>query len=1243
MVQSLNHIKNMKKIKQNCKIGAVKLTFNLKMRLTVLLIILSLFRINANTYSQKTKISIDVKNFTIENVFDLIQQKTEFKLFYKDAEVDTKRKISLKVSNKRVEYILDKIFKNTDISYKIIDKQIVLIKKLINTNNLPKNFQIASIKPQKGFDITGQIVDPDGLPVPGTALSIEGTTRGVITDFDGYFTIRVSVSDVLKIESLGFEKQTITIIDKNKKTYNIILTKGIEDLEEIVITGYQNIRKKFFTGASQSLKAEDIKLEGVPDISRSLEGRAAGVSIQNVTGTFGATPRITIRGSSSILGDTKPIWIIDGAIQEEIVNVSLNDLVSGDSSTLLSSAVAGLNGSDIASIEILKDASATALYGARALNGVVVITTKSGKRNQKTKVSYSAEYAVRARPTYGQYDLLNSQETVSIYRELESKGFLNLASSLQGRFGGIYNQMYRAINTFNPETNSFVLTNTPEARARFLQQYELANTDWFKTLFRENLTQNHSISFSGGGESSSHYSSIGYFTDPGLTIADRVRRLTGNIRNTYYLGEKYKVTTLIQGSYRDQNAPGAFDRLSDVVNGGFNRDFDINPFSYALNTSRALRPRDNQGNLEFFRYNWAPFNILNEIETNTTELTVLDLKIQGEFEAKISEKLKYNFLGTARYATAANEHKATENSNVAAAYRANETTIVEDQNTFLFQDPERPNSRPQVVLPFGGIYTRRDNKIITYNFRNTLDFNTNITEKSDIRVYLGQEFRFTNREESISRGFGFQFDKGGVPFTDPDIIDKIILDGGDYFGLEQTRERGATFFATATYAFDEKYILNVTGNYEGSNRAGKSSSARWLPTYNVGAKWNIDQEPFVQNIGWISKLAIRPSYGLIGLLADNVSNNLPVFRNVVTDRLNPNTRENAINIDALQNTELTWEKTFELNLGLDAGFFDNRISLVADVYFRKGEDLIDEIRTSGIGGQLIKLANNASMNTNGVEFQLNTQNIVTPNFKWGTTINVAYFDQEITELQQRPNVFDLVSSTGGNVIGFPRGSLFSFQFDKLDERGLPTYVFNDDRDPISGVDFQEVEDIQDYLKFEGSVEPNLTGGFANNFTYKNWDLSFFVTFSAGNKIRLDPYYSSSYSDLSVFPTEFRNRWLFPGDEDRTNIPVIPSQRLVNEVGTNEIARAYNAYNFSTERIADGDFIRMKNISLSYTFPKKAIDAIGLNNLKMTFQSTNPFLIYSDDNLNGQDPEFFRAGGVAYPIAKQYTVSLNLGF
>lgn len=391
--------------------------------------------------------------------------------------------------------------------------------------------------------ITGKITDAEGIPLNGATIIVEGANRGVVSDFDGNYTISAKTGEVLKISFIGMQTQKVNIADKT--TIDIVLKEDLESLDTVVITGYQNVKRELFTGASQTIKAADIKLDGEADISRALEGRAAGVSVQNVTGTFGAAPRITIRGSSSILGDTKPIWIVDGVIQEEIVNLSVSDLVSGDANTLLSSAVAGLNASDVESFEILKDASATALYGARALNGVVVITTKSGKKNQKPTFNYAAEYAVRDLPRYTNYDLLNSQETVSVYREMESKGFLDLPSSFQGRYGGIYNIMYRAINNFNETTGQFQLQNTPEARAQFLQQYELANTNWFKTLFSAAPTQTHTLSFSGGGENSTSYASLGYYTDGGWTVADRVRRITGNLRNTYYLMDnKLKIKRL---------------------------------------------------------------------------------------------------------------------------------------------------------------------------------------------------------------------------------------------------------------------------------------------------------------------------------------------------------------------------------------------------------------------------------------------------------------------------------------------------------------------------------------------------------------------------------------------------------------------------------------------------------------------------------------------------------------------------
>jgi len=1095
--------------------------------------------------------------------------------------------------------------------------------------------------------ISGKILDDSGLPLAGVTIVVDGTSKGVVSDFDGNYRIAAKTGDVLKMSFIGMKTQKITVGES--LTINVTMAEDLESLDAVVVTGYQNVKRELFTGASQSIKAEEIKLDGMPDISRALEGRAAGVSVQNVTGTFGAAPRITIRGSSSILGDTKPIWIVDGVIQEEIVNISVADLVSGDPNTLLSSAISGLNPSDVQSFEILKDASATSLYGARALNGVVVITTKSGRKNQKPTFNYNGEYLMRDRPRYNNYDLLNSQETVSVYRELESKGFLNYPNVLASRNGGIYNIRAQAINRFNETNGDFGISNTPEARAAFLQPYELANTDWFKELFNMTPTQTHNLSFSSGGENSTSYASLGYYTDAGWTIADRVRRITSNLRNTYYLADdKLKITMFLQGNVRNQLTPGAQPRQEDQFFGAFSRDFDINPFAYSLSTSRALRPRDGNGDLEYYRTNWAPFNIINETRNNSLELNVFDVKFQGQAEYEINDNLTYSFLGSARYVTSNGEQGATENSNVAAAYRADETAIVRDANTFLFTDPDDGVALPKVVLPVGGILTTTKNTLTTYTFRNALEFSKTFNDVHGLNIYTSQEYRHADRAQSSNTGYGYQFNSGGTVFTDPDILRKVILEGNDYFSSQETRQREVSLAAQVTYDYNKKYVLSLTGNYEGSNRAGKSSSSRWLPTYSIAGRWNVHKEDFLQNSKTISSLVFRPSYGVTGLLADVASNNLAIFLNQVTDRFNSDDRENFIDIEDLQNSDLTYERTKELNLGLEIGLFNGRINTVFDVYFRKGIDLIDLIRTTGIGGESLKLGNNSQMDTNGIEFQLNTVNIDSEDFQWRTGFNISHINQEITGLKQQTNVFDLIAGTGrGNAVGFAPGSIFSYKFDGLNEFGLPTFDFNDPEfdpaNPYALIDFQDTEDVLDYLIHEGPTLPTITGGLSNNFKINNWDFSFFVSFSAGNKIRLNPTYSSSYSDLNVFPREFTNRWLQPGDENFTNIPVIASESAIQSFGETTLRQAYNAYNYSTERVADGDFIRMKNITLGYSFPKNDMKKLGLSTLRMSLQGTNLFLLYSDSKLGGQDPEFFNTGGVAYPITRSFTLSLNVGF
>ncbi|MGG5577520.1 SusC/RagA family TonB-linked outer membrane protein [Myroides sp. C15-4] len=1090
--------------------------------------------------------------------------------------------------------------------------------------------------------VTGQVTGEDGLGLPGASVLIKGTQEGVGTDFDGNYSINVTDENaVLVFQFVG----TVTVEKKVGKAsvVNVLLKDDSAVMEEVVInTGYQSVARRKEPGAAVRIEAKDLKVDGVVDVSRMIEGKAAGVTVQNVTGTFGAAPKITVRGASSIMGDTKPLWVIDGVVQEDIVNVSFQDLASGNSETLLSSAISGLNSDDVQSIDILKDASATAIYGSRAMNGVVVITTKSGRRESPLSISYSMENTVRTVPAYGQYDIMNSQETMDVYQELEKKGHIDYASNLYGRYGGVYNLLYSGWNKYDNLTGKFEIDNTDPAKYAFLQKYEKANTNWFKELFRPSITQSHSLSFNGGGKNNAYFASLGYYADPGWTVADRVHRLTMNLKNTFFVNDKLNIAISMNGSVRDQKAPGTYDGETDAVNGTIKRDFDINPFSYALNTSRAIRPYNDFGEYEYHRSNWAPFNIVNELDSNYMDIDVKDIRFQFEADYKILPNLKYNLNAAARYADTKRTHSLLESSNVVGAHNASDNTVVNGQNVFLYKDPLNPAALGQSVMPNGGMRRNFSNNMTSYNVRNTLSYSNIFNDKHELDVFGGTEMRVVNRNSDFFLSHGLQYGKGLTAFPDMLAIQKLLNDNGEYYRFTEERERTLAFFAKTTYTYDRRYTVALTGRYDGSNRQGDNSASRWLPTWTASGKWNISSEKFMQNAHSISNLALRTSYGLTATTGP-ATNSSAIYKSIITTRQFAANRENALDIEALQNADLTWEKQYEFNIGLDLGLWNNRVQFVVDAYQRNAFDLIDIVRTSGVGGESMKYGNNADMRIKGLELGLTTTNIKTEDFSWSTTINASIFDQEITKLQNTPRVMELVQGFG-NVVGKPRNGLYSYNFTGLNNEGLPTFIqAPGETNNVGGANFQDSDNVTDYLKYEGSLEPNKSLGISNTFNYKNWSLNVFIVASGGNKVRLNPSFSSRYNDLDVFGKDMRNRWMLPGDENFTDVPVIADISQLGNYGTSELGIAYNSYNYSSARVADGGFVRLKNISLAYEFPDHFKKSMRISNLSLRAMATNPWLIYSDKKLNGQDPEFFQSGGVAMPVTSQYTLTLNIGF
>ncbi len=1087
--------------------------------------------------------------------------------------------------------------------------------------------------------VTGTVVDSDGEPVIGANVLVEGTGIGVTTDNNGKFTLKSVPSSAkrLVVTYLGMEKKTVSI----SSNVQVVMKMADNSISEVVVTGMTKTDKRLFTGATAKVDADKVKFDGVPDVSRALEGRVAGVSVQNVSATFGTAPKIRVRGATSIYGNSKPLWVIDGIIQEDAVDVSADDLSSGDATTLISNAIAGLSADDIESFQVLKDGSATSIYGARAMAGVVVITTKRGKAGTST-VNYTGEFTYRMKPSYKDYNVCNSQEQMGIYKEMAEKGWLEFATLANGSTSGLYGQMYTLMTKYDPTTGSFGMANSEAAMNAYLQTAEFRNTDWFDLLFKDNVMQNHSVSISTGTDKANLYASLSALQDPGWSLDSKVTRYTANMNAQFKLSNHVTVGILTNGSYRDQEAPGTLARSTDVVSGSVSRSFDINPFSYALNTSRTLDPDGT------YKRNYASFNIFDELDNNYISLSVSDIKFQGDVTWKPIKGLEIRGLGAYRVQKSTQEHFILNESNQANAYRAGvDDPNVMYSNPYLYTDPDVDNALPISVMPTGGIYVRDDYSVKQYDFRGTAQYNTEFLNNNIMQFFAGMEANKTDKDQISNSEYGVDYDNARLVTITPDFYKQCKEEGTTLASFAKGWTRSLAYFANATYSYQGRYTVNGTIRYEGTNKLGRSRSARWLPTWNLSGAWNAHEEGFFRRMmdkthGAWSHFTFRVSYSLTGDRGPSwVTNALPVVSAVNIWRPQGDQIETGLNLDDIANTELTYEKKHELNFGLDLGFLDNRINFNGDIYWRNNYDLIGVTRTEGVGGAISKYANVATMKSHGVEATLTSHNLQSKNWSWDTDFTFSYAANEITDLESRSNVINLVTGNSSSHYrqGYPQSALFSIPFVGLNDEGIPVIINEKGEETTSNINFQEYENL-DFLVYEGPTEAPYTGGFNNIIRYKNLRLNVFFTYNFGNVVRLDPVYSASYSDMSAMPKEFKNRWVMPGDEKVTDVPAIASKRQYYE--NSAISYAYNAYNYSTARVAKGDFIRLKDISLSYDFPKRWCGKIGISHASVKADATNLWLAYSDKKLNGQDPEFINAGGVAQPLSKQFTFTLRFG-
>lgn len=924
------------------------------------------------------------------------------------------------------------------------------------------------------------------------------------------------------------------------------------------------------------------------------------------------------RGQTSINQEVKPLWVLNGVILQDEIDLKPEDLVSEDAKLLIASAIPGLTAESIESFRVLKDASATAVYGPRAIAGVVEVVTKKGAAGTSS-FTYTNESTFRLIPTYDQYNIMNSQEQMSVIQELMQGGHYEFQNVVTQKNKGIVGRMYELFYELDRQGNSRVL-NTEAGRRAYLQEAERRNTNWFKQLFQTSVMQNHTLSFSSGNEKSTYYASLSLLSDPGWQKGNKLTQYTTNLNANYNLSSKVRLGLITDLSYRDQTTP---------IQDGYN---------YALNHSRTLNAKD------YYTTNYAPYNIFNEMDNAYIDTDIATLRIQGQLSWKITPKIEAILMGAIRYQNNTQKTEYKENSNWVLSYRAMPNTTVRDNNTNLYKDPNDPFALPVVVLPKGGIREKIDKTSLANNLRATLSYKDTFAEGlHSIALFGGFEMDNAKNTNDLNRNYGLLYNAGNYASFSYLMFKKLQEEFRNYYTVADTENNNQAFFANASYTLKGRYTANGTLRYDASNAFGPSRYLRWMPTWNAGLKWDVSQENFFASLKPLSHLSLKASFGVTAV-APSVSNSLAQLY-INNPWRNSTQRELGLEIQNIANHDLTYEKNQELNIGADLGFLDDRINLSVEWFHRHSYDLIGDIVTQGTGGFTTKKGNMAQMRIRGLEIGLETTNLKTADFSWKTSFIYSRAKNEITELLTTPTIRDMIgystsaTSQGGFAReGYPLKSIFSVPFNGLNDRGLPTFLNEHNQSTIGGIRFDSRN--VDFLKYAGTLIPTDKGSFSNTFHYKGISLGVVLTYSYGNVVRLRKL-SNIYTDYGIVPRELNNRWQFAGDETKTNIPVVYTTFMQNAYGYNEISQAYNTYDYSDIRIAKGDNIRLKEISLGYTFDKDFLRETRIRQLSVKLQATNLALLYADKRLNGDDPDYLVNGYT--PISpKRLIFTLRVG-
>lgn len=1208
---------------------------------------LLIFAMLAWTAGFSQGITISRKDAPLTAVMKEIEKQTDLKFFYKQQLLKNAKNVTIDVKNASLESALAICFSNQPVEYRIVNKLIVLSAKP-GSNTEPDKKDPPVSDAGITIPITGIVTGANNQPLSGATVSVKGQKTVIQTDGRGVFLFNGPPGSTIIVSYVGHQTSQQKIAPSGNMIIKLEPNAMLE--EAVIYNGYQKIQQKYLTGSVTSLKMDSIMQPGMNTVDRMLEGRVPGLTYMQNSGQSGAAPKLRIRGTNTILGSREPLWVVDGVVRTNPVPIPAERINDPDFVNLLGNAISGLNPFDIDQIDVLKDATATALYGVRAANGVIVITTKRGKPGPPT-VNYGVTGKYIRRPRYTDRDIymMNSRERVDVSREMIEKQLILRGSGMEA--------YEKAISDYYGGLLDY------QAFKQAVDKAETVNTDWMDITMRDVFTTDHNLSVTGGSPSASYRASVGYSSEPGVIKKESNDRYTGTL-NVLLNYRKLKVDLIVQLN------KGRIRRTPQ----------EVGVLNNAYGTSRAIQSHNEDGSLYYYSpvsSNTSPstfidfktMNIINEMNRTGETIETSEYTASANITYEITKGIQFNTM--LAYTGGNTDHQSwfDEYSQMAMNIKTPSYDVI------------TKDFSPTInTLPFGGELKQEQVKKQNYSVSSRIDFSQMLdrANKHLLTIALGSEIRSqrNNVFQSTSRGY---YPDRGHSFAVVDISkytgyanwlsnygSGIIIDD------QQNAFRASL---NATYVYDDRFILSAATSQEYSNAFGTRSNEKFLPTWSLSGRWNM-HEDILKNSSWIDMAALRVQHGTTGNMLPGQTPYTVIQRGAL------NTYYNSFgsSLYSFPNPNLLWEKKKDYGIALEFSLMKGRITGTLGVFTSKTTNAFLEKQVSTVNGVQTYVVNGGILENQGIEFGLNFRIINNPGvgnkrgFMWrfdpqlGQTINKLVNNS----LRSRNVMVDLAGidfndflSGAAPINGKAVNTFYSYQFKGLNNQyGYPMFY---NAEPENAVQLTKQynaitkEEVFSLVMVEsGRREPVLQGGLSNTFVYRNWTLNFNLAYSIGNKVRLLQIASGNYgtfrpSSQQNLRKEFVNRWRNPGDELTTNIPGIQGRPGVYDAMTyawwaqaNPVllnkqfaTDYYQMYDFSDIRVVKGDYIKLQSVSLQYLLTPDQCAKLRMKGASVQFSGNNLFTI-ANKALRGQDPsQSGSAANINLSIRPVYALNFNI--